>query len=56
MARQLEAGSVWVNSHFTVDPGVPYGGHKWSGIGTEWGVDGLKGWCNSQSLWVFGAD
>lgn len=53
MATQLEAGSVWVNSHFNVAPGVPFGGHKWSGIGTEWGTNGLKAFCNSQSLWIF---
>ncbi|KAL8897740.1 MAG: hypothetical protein Q9207_007062 [Kuettlingeria erythrocarpa] len=52
MAKQLEAGSVWVNSHFEVAPGIPFGGHKWSGIGTEWGVNGLKSYCNSQSLWL----
>ena len=53
MAKQLEAGSVWVNSHFNVAPGVPFGGHKWSGIGTEWGTNGLKAYCNSQSFWIF---
>jgi len=52
MAKQLEAGSVWVNSHFDVAPGVPFGGHKWSGMGTEWGINGLKAYCNSQSLWL----
>lgn len=52
MARQLQSGSVWVNSHFDVAPGVPFGGHKWSGIGTEWGLNGLKAYCNSQSLWI----
>lgn len=52
MAKELEAGSVWVNSHFEVAPGVPFGGHKWSGVGTEWGVSGLKSYCNSQSLWL----
>lgn len=53
MAKQLEAGSVWVNSHFEVAPGVPFGGHKWSGIGTEWGTNGLKAYCNSQCMWIF---
>ena len=53
MAKQLEAGSVWVNSHFNVAPGVPFGGHKWSGIGTEWGLNGLKAYCNSQTMWIF---
>lgn len=53
MARRLEAGSVWVNSHFDVDPKVPFGGHKESGIGMEWGIEGLKHYTNSRSLWVW---
>ncbi|KAF1847098.1 aldehyde dehydrogenase-like protein [Cucurbitaria berberidis CBS 394.84] len=53
MARRLEAGSVWVNSHFDVDPRVPFGGHKESGIGMEWGIEGLKHYTNSRSLWVW---
>jgi acyl-CoA reductase-like NAD-dependent aldehyde dehydrogenase len=53
MARRLEAGSVWVNSHFDVDPRVPFGGHKESGIGMEWGMEGLKHYTNSRSLWVW---
>lgn len=52
MARQLDVGSAWVNMHFEVQAHVPFGGHKASGIGTEWGLAGLKQWCNSQSLWV----
>lgn len=53
MARRLEAGSVWVNSHFDVSPKVPFGGHKESGIGMEWGIEGLKHYTNSRSLWVW---
>jgi acyl-CoA reductase-like NAD-dependent aldehyde dehydrogenase len=53
MARRLEAGSVWVNSHFDVDPKVPFGGHKESGIGMEWGMEGLRHYTNSRSLWVW---
>ena len=52
MALQLQAGSVWVNSHFQVSPKVPFGGHKASGIGMEWGLTGLLGYCNPQSLWL----
>ncbi|KAE8153656.1 Aldehyde/histidinol dehydrogenase [Aspergillus avenaceus] len=52
MADQLEAGNVWVNAHCEVTPMTPFGGHKASGIGCEWGVKGLTGWCNSQTLWV----
>lgn len=52
MTRRLEAGTVWVNSHFEVGPQVAFGGHKSSGIGVESGLDGLKGWCNIQVVSV----
>jgi len=52
LADELEAGSVWVNTHFELSPAVPFGGHKWSGMGMEWGLVGLKGWCNTQAQWL----
>ncbi|KAJ6188706.1 aldehyde dehydrogenase [Penicillium mononematosum] len=56
LAARLECGSIWVNSHFAVAPHVPFGGCKESGTGVEWGVDGLKAYCNSQTVWVFKND
>lgn len=53
MARQLSAGSVWVNSHFDTSPRVPFGGHKESGVGREWGIEGFKQYTNSTILWVW---
>lgn len=53
MARQISCGSVWVNSHFDVAPNVPFGGHKESGIGMEWGIEGLRHFTNSRSIWVW---
>ncbi|POR31572.1 Aldehyde dehydrogenase 5, mitochondrial [Tolypocladium paradoxum] len=53
MARQLSAGSVWVNSHFDIAPNVPFGGHKESGVGMEWGMEGFKHYTNTRSLWVW---
>jgi len=35
--RRLKAGTVWVNSHIPIDPNLPFGGHKHSGIGREHG-------------------
>lgn len=52
VGREIQAGSVWINTHFEISPLVPFGGHKESGIGTEWGANGLKGFCNVQSLFV----
>lgn len=52
IAEQLEAGSVWVNSHMEVNPNAAFGGHKQSGIGSEWGLNGLKAFCNAQTLFL----
>jgi len=52
IARQIDAGNVWVNGHFELDPRFPFGGHKESGIGHEWGVAGLKSFCNVQTLYL----
>jgi acyl-CoA reductase-like NAD-dependent aldehyde dehydrogenase len=42
LAKRLEAGTVWVNKHGELDPGIPFGGAKRSGIGTELGRRGLE--------------
>ncbi|OQU94378.1 hypothetical protein CLAIMM_00739 [Cladophialophora immunda] len=52
MAEKIEAGNVWVNNHFDLDPRIPFGGHKQSGIGAEWGIAGLKSYCNVQALYL----
>ncbi|MGR0220574.1 aldehyde dehydrogenase family protein [Agromyces sp. ZXT2-6] len=42
IAARLEAGTVWINSHGGVHPGIPFGGVKQSGFGLEFGAEGLK--------------
>ena len=37
MIPKIESGTVWVNLHTMVDPAVPFGGVKHSGIGREFG-------------------
>ncbi|MFD9668350.1 aldehyde dehydrogenase family protein [Rhodococcus sp. NPDC059968] len=41
VAQRLESGTVWVNTHCAVLPDVPFGGRKQSGIGVEFGMEGL---------------
>jgi acyl-CoA reductase-like NAD-dependent aldehyde dehydrogenase len=44
VARELEAGTSWVNHHLDLGPAQPFGGHKWSGLGLEngrWGLEEL---------------
>ncbi|KAI0154594.1 aldehyde dehydrogenase [Xylariaceae sp. FL1272] len=52
IVERLEAGNLWINTAFELDPCVPFGGHKESGVGVEWGALALQGWCNSQALWT----
>jgi acyl-CoA reductase-like NAD-dependent aldehyde dehydrogenase len=41
LARRLECGTAWVNKHGAIQPNAPFGGVKQSGIGTEFGQEGL---------------
>ena len=49
-AGQLECGTAWVNQHGVINPMTPFGGVKCSGIGVEFGVDGLKEYTTVQAL------
>src|SRR5699024_11077953 len=42
VADRLIAGTTWINKHGAVDPRIPFGGVKKSGMGLEFGVEGLK--------------
>ncbi|KAK2594949.1 mitochondrial aldehyde dehydrogenase [Conoideocrella luteorostrata] len=52
MARELEAGMVWLNSSNDADVRVPFGGVKESGIGRELGEEGLRGYYSVKSVHV----
>lgn len=41
VVSQLDSGTVWINNHAEVLPHVPFGGNKSSGLGVEFGVEGL---------------
>jgi 2-formylbenzoate dehydrogenase len=50
MARQVEAGFVWVNTSSRHFAGVPFGGVKDSGVGREEGLDELLSYTQSKSI------
>lgn len=52
VAKELEVGNVWINTHFEPSPTASFGGHKESGMGIEWGVNRLKSFCNAQTLFL----
>ena len=49
-ACQLECGSVWINKHGAIQPNAPFGGVKQSGVGIEFGVEGLKEFTTIQTV------
>jgi phenylacetaldehyde dehydrogenase len=52
--RQLKAGTVWVNSHIPIDPNLPFGGHKQSGIGREHGRSMIDLYTELKSVVISG--
>lgn len=52
IAKQLETGMVWINEYHLLNPGMPFGGYKQSGIGREMGEEGLKSYLEVKHLWV----
>ena len=42
LARHLNAGTIWINKHADLSPGIPFGGAGMSGVGTELGDLGLN--------------
>ena len=52
VARNIEAGMVWVNSSNDSDYRIPFGGVKQSGIGRELGEAGLAAYTNQKAVHV----
>jgi acyl-CoA reductase-like NAD-dependent aldehyde dehydrogenase len=51
VAARLEAGSVWINHHIGADVNIPFSGAKWSGIGQQYSLAGLRGFMQVQALY-----
>jgi phenylacetaldehyde dehydrogenase len=44
--------SVWVNCHSTLDPGMPFGGYKQSGMGRDMGRTALDAYLETKSVFI----
>ncbi len=51
VAGRLECGTAWINTHLALGPSQPFGGVKWSGIGSENGPWGLAEFTEIQAVY-----
>lgn len=52
MSEKLQAGTVWVNTYRAVSFMAPFGGYKDSGLGRENGIDSVKEFLQTKSVWI----
>ena len=50
MARDIEAGQVYINEYYAGGVETPFGGMKASGFGREKGLEGLSAYLRTKSI------
>ncbi|MGR3301524.1 MAG: aldehyde dehydrogenase family protein, partial [Candidatus Scalindua sp.] len=52
LARDLKAGTIWINTYNSFDAASPFGGYKQSGFGRELGIHALELYTQVKSVWI----
>jgi aldehyde dehydrogenase (NAD+) len=52
LTKRLRVGTVWVNSYRVANYDVPFGGYKMSGYGRENGLEALREYLHTKSVWI----
>ena len=50
LAAKLKAGTIWGNCHAVIDPALPFGGYKESGLGREQGREGVEAYTEVKTV------
>ena len=51
-AKKLKVGSVWINHYQAMDPAVPFGGFKNSGVGREGSFEHIESYLQTKGIWI----
>ena len=51
-SARVRAGTVWVNTYRALSYTSPFGGFKRSGLGREGGVDAIREFLDTKSVWI----
>lgn len=52
MSERIQSGTVWVNTYRVVSYMSPFGGYKDSGLGRENGMDAIREYLQTKSVWI----
>jgi aldehyde dehydrogenase (NAD+) len=52
VATRLRTGTVWINEWHLLNERAPFGGYKQSGIGREFGIEGLKEYTEAKHVHI----
>ncbi|MEM7469248.1 MAG: aldehyde dehydrogenase family protein, partial [Pseudomonadota bacterium] len=52
VSNAIRAGTIWVNTYRAVSFTSPFGGYKQSGLGRENGIEGMKEFMQTKSVWI----
>jgi acyl-CoA reductase-like NAD-dependent aldehyde dehydrogenase len=50
LARDIDAGQVYINEYYAGGVETPFGGNKLSGFGREKGLEGLRSYCRVKAV------
>lgn len=53
MSNRLVAGTIWVNTYRSTSYTTPFGGYKSSGLGRENGIDAIREYLQTKSVWFY---
>ena len=56
LAKSIRAGIVWVNTYRAVSPVAPFGGNGLTGYGREGGLDAIRDYTRTKSIWINTSD